>query len=158
ELFSALAVALIAVYCGFNLLRLLPFPVPETLDLARAFLVLALAPGAYAPLRRLAAAYPDRQPAAAAAPSLAVADTPAPVRARLGDQPAAIRFDNVSIAYGDAQPVIERFHLEITPGQIVALTGASGAGKSSLLHLLLGLAPLTGGEVKVGDARLSQTD
>ena len=36
------------------------------------------------------------------------------------------------------------------------MMGASGAGKSSLLHLLLGLAPLTRGEVEVGGARLSQ--
>jgi ATP-binding cassette subfamily C protein CydD len=64
-------VALVAVYCGFNLLRLLPFPVPETLDLKRAFFVLALAPEVYAPLRRLAAAYHDRQAAEAAALSLA---------------------------------------------------------------------------------------
>jgi len=162
EFFSALAVALIAVYCGFNLLRLLPFPVPETLDLARAFFVLALAPEVYAPLRRLAAAYHDRQAAEAAAPSLIVPDAPvrvhAPVRLRLGDQAPLIRFTDVSIAYGGAPPVIEGFNLEVAPGQIVAVTGASGAGKSSLLHLLLGLAPLTGGEVEVGDVRLSQTD
>ena len=74
EFFSALSVALIAVYCGFNLLRLLPFPVPETLDLPRAFFVLALAPEVYQPLRRLAAAYHDRQAAEAAAPALAVAE------------------------------------------------------------------------------------
>lgn len=158
EFFSALAVALIAVYCGFNLLRLLPFPVPETLDLARAFFVLALAPEVYAPLRRLAAAYHDRQAAEAAAPSLVVAETRAPTKTRLGDQPAALRFDNVSITYGAAPPVIEGFSLEVAPGQIVALVGASGAGKSSLLHLLLGLAPLSGGEVTVGDVRLSQTE
>ena len=44
EFFAALSVALVAVFCGFNLLRLLPFPVPEQLDLKRAFFVLALAP------------------------------------------------------------------------------------------------------------------
>lgn len=158
EFFSALAVALIAVYCGFNLLRLLPFPVPETLDLARAFFVLALAPEVYVPLRRLAAAYHDRQAAEAAAPFLVVAETQAPTKTRLGDQPAALRFDTVSIAYGAAPPVIEGFNLEVSPGQIIALVGASGAGKSSLLHLLLGLAPLSGGEVTVGDVRLSQNE
>jgi len=66
EFFSALSVALVAVYCGFNLLRLLPFPAPEQLDLGRAFFVLALAPEVYAPMRRLAAAYHDRQAAEAA--------------------------------------------------------------------------------------------
>ncbi len=158
EFFSALSVALIAVYCGFNLLRLLPFPVPETLDLARAFFVLALAPEVYAPIRRLAAAYHDREAAEAAAPSLVTPDerpAPAPM---LREAAPAIRFRQVAIAYDGAAPVIANFDLDIAPGRIVALVGASGSGKSSLLHLLLGLAPLTRGEVQVGDAALSTCD
>ena len=55
--------ALVAVYCGFSVLGLLPFPAPEHLDLARAFFVLALAPEFFAPMRRLAAAYHDKQAA-----------------------------------------------------------------------------------------------
>jgi ATP-binding cassette subfamily C protein CydD len=43
EFFAALSVALVAVYCGFNLLGMLPFPVPEHLSLGQAFFVLALA-------------------------------------------------------------------------------------------------------------------
>lgn len=156
EFFSALSVALIAVYCGFNLLRLLPFPVPETLDLPRAFFVLALAPEVYAPLRRLAAAYHDRQAAEAAAPSLMTAEAAPLRRISLGDLAPAILFRDVSIAYDGAAPVIARFDLDVAPGQIVALTGASGAGKSSLLHLLLGLAPLTHGSVEVAGARLDR--
>ncbi|MFW8696363.1 ATP-binding cassette domain-containing protein, partial [Mesorhizobium japonicum] len=68
----------------------------------------------------------------------------------------AIRFRDVTIAYGHV-PVVADFNLEIRPGQIVALVGASGAGKSSLLHLLLGLAPLSGGDVEIDGASLSQT-
>jgi ATP-binding cassette subfamily C protein CydD len=158
EFFSALAVALIAIYCGFNLLRLLPFPVPETLDLPRAFFVLALAPEVYAPLRRLAAAYHDRQAAEAAAPSLVQTPVAPGVRIRLAEGAPAIRFRNVSIAYDGRAPVLEGFNLDVRPGQIVALVGASGAGKSSLLHLLLGLAPLTEGEIEVGGLRLGPTD
>ena len=156
EFFSALSVALIAVYCGFNLLRLLPFPVPEQLDLARAFFVLALAPEVYQPLRRLAAAYHDRQAAEAAAPSLATPDAVATASPAIGDTAPAIRFRDVTIAYDpQAAPVLTGFNLDIAPGQIVALLGASGAGKSSLLHLLLGMAPLSGGEVEIGGTRLS---
>ena len=156
EFFSALAVALIAVYCGFNLLKLLPFPAPETLHLPRAFFVLALAPEVYQPLRRLAAAYHDRQAAESAVPALVTPESPTRDRHILPEEAPAIRFTKVAIAYGEAAPVIADFDLEVRPGQIVALMGASGSGKSSLLHLFLGLSPLTAGEVEVGGARLSE--
>ena len=41
---GVLAVALVAVYCGFSLLGLLPFKAPENLDFRQAFFALALAP------------------------------------------------------------------------------------------------------------------
>lgn len=153
EFFSALSVALVAVYCGFNLLRLLPFPAPETLDLPRALFVLALAPEVYAPMRRLAAAYHDRQAAEAAAPALQTPPVPAPASTTLGRHAPGVSFRSVAIGYG-AAPVIQDLDLEVRPGQIVALTGASGSGKSSLLHLLLGLVPLADGEVEVGGAAM----
>lgn len=150
EFFSALSVALVAVYCGFNLLRLLPFPVPEQLDLFRAFFVLALAPEVYAPIRRLAAAYHDRQAAEAAAPSLkgslaAPAARPAATRLYF---PPSIAFSQVSVAYGSA-PVLKAFDLRLRPGEVVALVGASGSGKTTLLKLLLDLAPLSGGRIEI---------
>ncbi|MEH6663429.1 MAG: thiol reductant ABC exporter subunit CydD [Brevundimonas sp.] len=156
EFFSALSVALVAVYCGFNLLGLLPFPVPEALTLAEAFFVLALAPEVYHPLRRLAAAYHDRQAAEAAVPSLVVEPAVPQRRVELPMKAPAVRFRAVRIAWGNGAPVIDRFSLDVRPGQIVALTGASGVGKSSLLHLLLGLAPLSGGEVEVGGVPLGE--
>lgn len=156
EFFSALAVALVAVYCGFQLLDLMPVPIPEPLDLGRAVFALVLAPEVYAPLRRMAAAYHDRQAAEAVVPTLerrpALARLPAP---RLTKSPTLV-FRQVGIAYGDAPAVISAFDLEVRPGQVVALTGASGTGKSSLLHLFLGLSPLTAGEVEVDGHPLSQ--
>jgi ATP-binding cassette subfamily C protein CydD len=154
EFFAALSVALVAVYCGFNLLRLLPFPVPEQLDLKRAFFVLALAPEVYAPMRRLAAAYHDRQAAEAAAVRLSTFETPAPAPV-VAPLPAAptIRFQGVTIRYPEADaPAVAGFDLDIPAGAIVALVGASGAGKSSILNLLLGLSPLSEGRVLIDGA------
>lgn len=151
EFFAALSVALVAVYCGFNLLRLLPFPVPEQLDLKRAFFVLALAPEVYAPMRRLAAAYHDRQAAEAAATSLStfVQPAPRPATAPLAKAPT-IRFEGVTVRYPDADaPALERFDLTVAAGTLTALVGPSGAGKSSLLNLLLELAPLSAGRILV---------
>lgn len=151
EFFAALSVALVAVYCGFNLLRLLPFPVPEQLDLKRAFFVLALAPEVYAPMRRLAAAYHDRQAAEAAATSLStfVQPAPRPATAPLAKAPT-IRFEGATVRYPDADaPALERFDLTVAAGTLTALVGPSGAGKSSLLNLLLDLAPLSAGRILV---------
>ncbi len=151
EFFAALSVALVAVYCGFNLLRLLPFPVPETLDLKRAFFVLALAPEVYAPMRRLAAAYHDRQAAEAAAASLAtfVPPEPRPAAAPLAAAPE-IRFEGVTVRYPDNDaPTLDGFDLTAAAGRITALVGPSGAGKSTLLNLLLGLVSPSRGEILV---------
>ncbi len=157
EFFAALSVALVAVYCGFNLLRLLPFPVPETLDLKRAFFALALAPEVYAPMRRLAAAYHDRQAAEAAALTLARLPTPAPAAAPLALTKApTIRFQGVGVTYASGEAaVLEGLDLIAPGGTITALLGPSGCGKTTVLNLLTGLAPLSVGEVRVGDAKLS---
>ncbi|MGV8928834.1 MAG: thiol reductant ABC exporter subunit CydD [Brevundimonas sp.] len=159
EFFAALSVALVAVYCGFNLLRLLPFPAPETLDLGRAVFVLALAPEVYAPLRRLAAAYHDRQAAEAAVPDL-VGPASGPFKSsRSGivwSHAPSLSFQGVGIRYGEGPEVVAGFDLEVPGGSVIALTGTSGSGKSSLLHLLLGLAPLSSGEVMIGGSRLSE--
>lgn len=157
EFFAALSVALVAVYCGFSLLGVLPFKTPETLNLGRAFFVLALAPEVYAPMRRLAAVYHDRQAAEAAAPALAMGNVEPVIAQPIAFIAApAIHFRAVSIVYPDTdRPVFEGFDLMLEAGSTTALVGPTGSGKTTLLHLFLGLAPLTRGEVSVGDLRLS---
>ncbi len=161
EFFSALAVALVAVYCGFNLLRLLPFPAPDVLTLGQAFFLLALAPEVYQPMRRLAAAYHDRQAADSAVPHLQALEQAAPASAtrniNLRHAPA-LTFDKVTITYGDAAPVISDFSLTVPTGRTIALIGASGTGKSSLIHLLLGLSPLSGGQILIDGEPLASSE
>jgi len=48
-----------------------------------------------------------------------------------------VRFDHVTFGYDPSQPVLKDLDFEVQPGQMVALVGASGVGKSTLLSLLL---------------------
>ncbi len=148
EFFAALSVALVALYCGFNLLAILPFPTPEKLTLGQALFVLILAPEFYLPMRRLAAAYHDRQLGEAAADRLeALApELPSSSKRPLEGAPA-LRFEAVVIDYGET--AIGPFTLDVAAGTTFALRGATGIGKSSLLHALLGLAPIGSGRILV---------
>jgi len=158
EFFSALSVALVAVYCGFALLHLLPFAVPAWLGLqggsafAAAFFVLALSPEVYAPLRQLSAAYHERQTAQAAALHLMAIedalDVPAATVVRL-DGPPVVVFDAVTITFpDDPAAIIGPLSFTARPGEIVAIAGDSGAGKSTMLRLLLG-GRRHGGQISV---------
>ncbi|MFN3990809.1 MAG: ABC transporter ATP-binding protein [Erythrobacter sp.] len=56
---------------------------------------------------------------------------------QLGRARGAIAFEAVSFAYPGRPPLLDRFDLAIAPGEIVALTGSNGVGKSTLINLLL---------------------
>ncbi|HZR95938.1 MAG TPA: ABC transporter ATP-binding protein, partial [Gaiellaceae bacterium] len=75
--------------------------------------------------------------------------------------PLAIRFDGVRFAYGGEEDVLRGLELEVAPGEIVAVCGPTGAGKTSLLNLLPRFYDPTGGRVLVGgvdtrDLRLAE--
>jgi ATP-binding cassette subfamily B multidrug efflux pump len=59
-----------------------------------------------------------------------------PVRARIPDKGAAVRFDNVWFCYVEGEWVLEDISLTVRHGETVAIVGPTGAGKSSLIHLL----------------------
>ena len=64
--------------------------------------------------------------------------------------PLGVQFEAVSFAYGGEHDVLDELELVIEPGEIVAVCGATGTGKTSLLSLLPRFYDPTGGRVLVG--------
>ena len=67
-----------------------------------------------------------------------------------------ITFDNVSFAYESGAPVLRGVSFHIAPGEAVGLIGANGAGKSTIMKLMLGLLPCTEGEIRVDGVRVEK--
>jgi len=61
-----------------------------------------------------------------------------------------VRFERVSFAYGGEVEVLRNLDLVVEPGEIVAVCGTTGSGKTSLLNLLPRFYDPTGGRVLVG--------
>ena len=59
---------------------------------------------------------------------------------------AALNIVNLSLSYGRIE-ALKRVNMQIYEGEIVAILGANGAGKSSLLRAISGLTPVSGGEI-----------
>jgi branched-chain amino acid transport system ATP-binding protein len=66
---------------------------------------------------------------------------------------SALTLEALDVRYGGVQAV-RGLSFEVAPGEIVGLIGANGAGKSSTLHAIMGVAPIAGGDVRLGGVSL----
>lgn len=66
-----------------------------------------------------------------------------------------ISFKNVYFAYTKAQPLIENFNLEVQPGETIAIVGKTGAGKSTLINLLMRFYDVDAGEILIDDQSIT---
>jgi ATP-binding cassette, subfamily B, multidrug efflux pump len=65
----------------------------------------------------------------------------------LGRASGAIEFKNVSFRYVADQPLIENFNLSVKPGQTIAIVGPTGAGKTTLVNLIMRFYEINSGEI-----------
>lgn len=169
ELFAALGVAMVAVYIGFHLLGQLNFGAwGERLSLNEGLFILLLAPAFFEPLRELSSVWHDRAAGEAAMDALdrlsenGIAMSGA---GSSGNRPifptggaSRVRIESLRFRHSTGKPaVFDGFDLHVAPGERVALLGASGTGKSTLLALMAGLAPYQSGRISIGGTPLTVT-
>lgn len=167
ELFSSVAIALTALMLGLGLLEILPWAKGETfVALEGALFILILAPEFYLPLRQLGADYHAKQKAVAAAEQilkilnmklLTPVTSPQPALSPVTQSSEAapkISFKQVAWSI-DGRTLLKSIDLCIAPGERLWLQGESGAGKSSLLNLLLGFVDNYSGQIQIGENQLT---
>lgn len=64
--------------------------------------------------------------------------------------PQPIAFENVTVQHGDSPPLFEELNLDVAVGSLIAIKGADGSGRSSLLRVLMDDTPIVRGRVLIG--------
>lgn len=153
EFFASVAIAVVAMYIGFGLLGYIQYGPAGQLTLFSGLLILLLAPEFFQPLRSLAQSYHDRAAALAAADSMAALHAEATAAQTavqaLDDDNSAVCIQHLTLDYPGRGRALDDVSLRVARGQVVALAGASGSGKSSLLHCCAGFIAPTAGTVGV---------
>ncbi len=154
ELLTTLSVALVAVGIGLRL-------VEGDLDLVTGIAVLVLAPEVFLPLRQVGVQFhAAADGVAAAGQAFAVLETPAPAP---GTTPApdlrraTLRLSGVGVRTASGSTPAD-LDLVVRPGTVVALTGPSGAGKTTALEIVLGLLRPDEGRATIDGVDLAEID
>ncbi|MCA2003032.1 MAG: thiol reductant ABC exporter subunit CydD [Chloroflexi bacterium] len=152
ELLATISTAIVAVEIGFRLLY-------DRMEFQPALFLLILAPEFYMPLRALGARFHAGMSGTTAAKRIyEILDTPITGAKAESQKPETIerpstfelRLENLSFTYpNESAPALQNINLTIAQGQRVALVGKTGAGKSTLAHLLLGFIQPTEGCVEI---------
>ncbi|MET8153330.1 thiol reductant ABC exporter subunit CydC [Actinoplanes sp. NPDC049668] len=149
DLVATLSVGLIAVEAGLRVAA-------GSMPLGPALLVILLAPEVYRPLREMAAQYHASADASAVISDVdEILARPAADEAGFmpfspdGSRPAVLA-SRLRVRYpGAAADALALDFLAVREGELVALRGASGAGKTTALRVLAGLQPAPGGRIEL---------
>lgn len=159
EFFASISIAVVAVYFGFSYLGELDFGhYGMGVTLFAGFLVLILAPEFFQPLRDLGTFYHAKAQAIGAAESLVTFLSEEGETVGFGthefssNTAIAIRAEDLVVLAPNGTPLTQPLTFDIRAGERIALVGLSGAGKSSLLNVLLGFLPYRGSLTVNGQA------
>ncbi|MCL1041605.1 cysteine/glutathione ABC transporter permease/ATP-binding protein CydD [Shewanella marisflavi] len=159
EFFAAVSIAVLAVYFGFSFLDHLDFGhYGAGLTLFIGLFVLILAPEFYQPLRDMGTHYHAKAQAIGAAEALMellnhqgdeAVDAQRTTFA--SETPLSIKLQGAEVLSPDGQVLLGPITAEISSGEQVAIVGPSGAGKTSLLNMLLGFLSYRGSVLVNGE-------
>ncbi|MGK9476489.1 thiol reductant ABC exporter subunit CydD [Melioribacter sp. OK-6-Me] len=160
EMTATISVAVIAVAIGLRLLN-------GNFNFADALFILIIAPEFYMPLRQLGVSYHAGMEGVSAferiyeiIKSQERQQKSYPLRNQFYyDSKLPIVFQSVSFNYSDRSVnAIDNISFAIEPTKVTALVGYSGAGKSTIINLLLKFISPTKGSIKIGNFDLSEID
>jgi len=158
ELLSALTAALILWFGG-------GWVMSKTLTLGSLVAFLQYSIQLYQPISDLSEKFDLLQAAMASSERIAeLLDMPVPTSSSHSDVvnpaggPGHIIFEDVSFAYVGCNLVLRNVSFEIRPGERVAIVGATGAGKSTVLNLLLRFYEVTRGRILIDNVDIRQLD
>ena len=153
EFFTSVSIAIMAVYFGFSFLGQIEFGAygSTSITLFVGFFCLILAPEFYQPLRDLGTYYHDRSAAIGAADAIVEfleqkEITPHSEQQIVPNIQSAveIRAENLIVLSPQGEPLTQALNFTLAAQSHSALVGQSGAGKTSLMNVLLGFLPYQG--------------
>ncbi|MCX7976851.1 MAG: thiol reductant ABC exporter subunit CydD [Bellilinea sp.] len=159
ELVATISTAVVAVQIGLRLLYGL-------MDFQQAFVVLLLAPEFYQPLRLLGQRFHAGMSGVSAADRIfTLMETmppltrSAPASAPLFRAGDVIRFEKVGFQFQNREmPALKNIHFELKHGEMLALVGSSGSGKTTIANLLMGFIQPQEGKIWINHRLLNEID
>ncbi len=148
ELVTALAIGLVIVYGGYRVLN-------DQMSVGVLVAFLSYVQQFFMPIREISAWYTNLQQAMAGGERIfALLDTDPEITDKAGAPalPAVdghVRFEDVTFGYDPEQPVLTGINLEAKPGETIALVGPTGAGKTSIVNLLMRFYDVQEGRITI---------
>lgn len=144
EFFSAVAIALVAIYLGLGLFGRLSWTSGAFIGFESALFILLLVPEFYLPLKKLGAEYHAKSSAIACAKVLApLCEIKMSEKSPVQLENFNIHLENLSVTT-NGRTRLAQATLSVPQGQKWAIMGASGSGKSTLFEVLLGVTNFDG--------------
>ena len=154
EISISISVGLIVWYAGTNLIQLNSF-----VSLGTIFLFIQLSQMLFRPLRQIADKFNTLQMGMVAANRVfEILDSDHYINDKgnisIKDLDGDIKFENVDFSYVKENKVLRNINMNIKKGEKVAIVGATGSGKSTIIKLILRLYDLQSGEIKINNKNI----